>query len=43
MEPFTPRLKAAGLPTTKVDPEDDLEALIAEVFTVADRLDGIEP
>jgi predicted ATPase len=42
METFTPRLEAAGLPTTIVSPGDDLEALIAEVFTVADHLDGVE-
>jgi predicted ATPase/class 3 adenylate cyclase len=40
---FTPRLEAAGLPTTATDHEDDLETLIAEVYTVADQLDGIEP
>jgi predicted ATPase len=43
MEVFADRLEAAGLSTTTVDHGDDLETLIAEVFTVADRLDGIEP
>jgi predicted ATPase len=42
MEKFTPRLEAAGLRTTTVDSRDDLETLIAEVLTVADRLDGID-
>lgn len=40
---FADRLEAAGLPTTAADSGDDLETLIAEVFAVADRLDGIEP
>jgi predicted ATPase len=43
MDVFRPRLEAAGLPTAAIDPEDDLDTLIAEVYTVADRLDGIEP
>lgn len=40
---FADRIEAAGLPTTTVDSGDDLETLIAEVFVVADRLDGFEP
>jgi hypothetical protein len=43
MELFGPRLEAAGLPTTTIDREDDLETLITEVYAVADQLDGIEP
>ena len=43
MEKFTTRLDAAGLPTTTIDPGDDLDILLVEVFTVADRLDDIKP
>ena len=43
MDAYAIRLEAAGLPTTEIDSEDDLETLIAEVFAVADRLDGIQP
>ena len=42
-EVFGPRLDAAGLPTTVVEPRDDLDTLIAEVYAVADQLDGLEP
>ena len=40
---FADRLEAAGLPTTPFDYGHDLVTVIAEVFAVADRLDGIEP
>ena len=39
---FSDRIEAAGLRSTDVDSVDDLDTLIAEVFAVADRLDGIE-
>ncbi len=39
MQGFADRVEAARLPTIKIEPEDDLEALIAEVFAVADGLD----
>jgi hypothetical protein len=38
---FTTRLQAGGLPTTKIEPADDLQALIDELFIVADRLDDV--
>ena len=34
------RLKAAGLPVTHIDQDDDLDALIDELFAVADELDA---
>jgi predicted ATPase len=43
LEKFTALLEVAGLPTDHVASEDKLEALIAEVFAVADGLDGIKP
>ena len=43
MEKFASRLDAAGLPTTTIDPGDDLETLLVEVFAVAERLDSTEP
>jgi hypothetical protein len=39
---FSDRIEAAGLRSTAVDSADDLDTLIAEVFAVADRLDGIK-
>jgi predicted ATPase len=38
---FTSRLEAGGLPTTRIEPADDLEVLIDELFVVADRLDDV--
>ena len=38
---FASRLEAGGLSVTKFESGDDLETLIAEVLTMADRLDGI--
>ena len=40
---FGPSLDAAGLPTTVVERRGDLDTLIAEVYAVADQLDGLEP
>jgi hypothetical protein len=42
-ELFGLSLDAAGLPTSVVDPGADLDTLIAEVYAVADQLDGLEP
>lgn len=42
LEKFTTLLQVAGLPTDHIESEDKLEALIAEVFAVADDL-GIKP
>ena len=41
MHLFTPVLDIAGLPTTRLDATDDLEALIDQVFAVADELDAV--
>lgn len=43
MPKFASRLEAGGLSVTRIEPEDDLETLIAEVLILADRLDGINP
>jgi hypothetical protein len=42
-ELFGLSLDAAGLPTSAVEPGADLDTVIAEVYAVADQLDGLEP